>query len=60
MKRYRNLGPLDTLLALPTDPAGMMHHLLMERSSPPYLPLIPVMLFATLIAPPSTTNAKCR
>ena len=51
MKTYRNLGLLDTLLALSTDPGGMMHHLLKERSPPPYLLVIPVMLVAVLVAP---------
>lgn len=51
MKRYRNLGLLDTLLALSTDPGGMMTHLLQERSPPPYLSVIPLMLFMVLVAP---------
>jgi hypothetical protein len=52
MKNYRKLGLFDILLALPTDPAGMMRHLLCERKSPPYLGFIPPVLVAVLAGPP--------
>jgi hypothetical protein len=47
----KKLSLLDTLLSLPTDPSGMMRHLLRERRSPPYLILAPLATFLVLVAP---------
>lgn len=47
----KKLSLLDTLLSLPTDPSGMMRHLLRERRIPPYMVLAPLSTFLILVAP---------
>lgn len=47
----KKLSLLDTLLSLPTDPYGMMRHLLRERRVPPYTVLAPIATFLVLVAP---------
>lgn len=50
-RKKRNLTLLDILISLPTDPRGMMQHLLIERERPPYLFLSPIALLLVLVAP---------
>ena len=47
----KKLSLLDMLLSLPTDPSGMMRHLLRERRVPPYMILAPLSTFLVLVAP---------
>lgn len=47
----KKLSLLDTIISLPTDPSGMMRHLLCERRVPPYMVLAPVSTFLVLAAP---------
>jgi hypothetical protein len=50
-RKIRNLNLLDILVSLPTDPNGMMRHLLVERERPPYLFLSLLASFLILVAP---------
>jgi hypothetical protein len=47
----KKLSLLDTIISLPTDPAGMMRHLLRERRVPPFMILAPLSTFLVLVAP---------
>ncbi len=51
MKRREKVGVLDTLLALPSDPTGILRTLLVNRRFPPFLLAIPIALFLTFVLP---------
>lgn len=51
MKRRNKVGALDTLLALPSDPTGILRTLLVSRRIPPFLLTIPIALFLTFVLP---------